>query len=44
MNANVSPLLLVLAAGLGGTAAALRRRTGERRSFRTGKHLLRPHG
>ncbi|OYD60936.1 hypothetical protein [Rhodococcus sp. OK302] len=45
MNANVAELLLVLAAGIGGTAAlqAVLRRRGSRRSFRLGAHLMQPH-
>ncbi|WP_175393677.1 hypothetical protein [Rhodococcus globerulus] len=44
MNTNVIELLLVLAAGIGGTAAlqAVLRGRG-RRSFRLGAHLMRPH-
>ncbi|WP_172937492.1 hypothetical protein [Rhodococcus sp. MS16] len=45
MNINVIELLLVLAAGIGGTAAlqaALRRRES-RRSSRLGAELMRPH-
>ncbi|MFC7446513.1 hypothetical protein [Rhodococcus daqingensis] len=47
MNSNVAQLLLLLAAGIGGTSAlqaALRRHSGDRRSFRVGRHLMRPDG
>jgi hypothetical protein len=45
MNTNVAELLLVLTAGIGGTAAiqAVLRHRRSSRSLRLGTHLMRPH-